>query len=72
MAGFRSAKGTAWNATWGAYPWTNTLTIVAACEDLEGNLVVGTYGDGVYWFDAEGNATRISKRKACPTSPFCR
>jgi ligand-binding sensor domain-containing protein/signal transduction histidine kinase len=45
----------------GVYPWTNTLPIVAACEDLDGNLVVGTYGDGVYWFDAEGKATRISK-----------
>lgn len=45
---------------WGAYPWSSTLTIVAACEDHEGNLVVGTYGDGVYWFDAEGKATHIS------------
>jgi len=45
---------------WGAYPWATTLPIVAACEDREGNLVVGTYGDGVYWFDAEGKATRIS------------
>ena len=45
----------------GAYPWASTLTITAACEDLDGNLVVGTYGDGVYWFDAEGKATRISK-----------
>jgi ligand-binding sensor domain-containing protein/signal transduction histidine kinase len=44
-----------------AYPWTNTLPIVAACEDLDGNLVVGTYGDGVYWFNAEGVVTRISK-----------
>jgi len=48
---------------WGAYPWTNTLPIVAACEDLDGNLVVGTYGDGVYWFDAEGRATRISSEE---------
>ncbi len=45
----------------GAYPWTNTLPIVAACEDRDGNLVVGTYGDGVYWFDGEGKATRISE-----------
>ncbi len=44
-----------------AYPWTNTLPIVAACEDLDGNLVVGTYGDGVYWFDREGKYERISK-----------
>jgi len=46
---------------WGAYPWTNTLPIGAACEDRDGNLVVGTFGDGVYWFDAEGNSKRISQ-----------
>jgi ligand-binding sensor domain-containing protein/signal transduction histidine kinase len=45
----------------GVYQWTNTLPITAACEDLDGNLVVGTYGGGVYWFDAKGKATRISK-----------
>ena len=44
-----------------AYPWTNTLPIVATCEDLDGNLVVGTYGAGVYWFNAQGAAERISK-----------
>ena len=56
-------RETAWSGIWGAYPWTNTLPIVAACEDRDGNLVVGTYGDGVYWFDAEGKATRISKEE---------
>jgi signal transduction histidine kinase/ligand-binding sensor domain-containing protein len=44
---------------WGPYLWTNTLPIVAACEDRDGNLVVGTYGDGVYWFDGDGQATHI-------------
>jgi ligand-binding sensor domain-containing protein/signal transduction histidine kinase len=48
---------------WGPYPWTNTLPIVAACEDRDGNLVVGTYGDGVYWFDAQGKYKRISKEE---------
>ncbi|HWI55622.1 MAG TPA: two-component regulator propeller domain-containing protein, partial [Bacillota bacterium] len=53
-----------WNASrkerdLGAYPWTNSVPVVAACEDLEGNLVVGTYGDGVYWFDAEGHFTHL-------------
>jgi signal transduction histidine kinase/ligand-binding sensor domain-containing protein len=47
----------------GPYPWASTLTIAAACEDLEGNLVVGTYGDGVYWFDSDDRATRISKEE---------
>jgi ligand-binding sensor domain-containing protein/signal transduction histidine kinase len=43
----------------GAYPWSAGVPILAACEDLDGNLVVGTYGEGVYWFDGEGNATRV-------------
>jgi signal transduction histidine kinase/ligand-binding sensor domain-containing protein len=44
---------------YGAYPWTNTLPVIAACEDQEGNLIVGTYGDGVYWFDPQGRATHL-------------
>jgi len=44
----------------GAYPWDQSRTrIMAACEDLEGNLIVGTFGDGVYWFDAAGKPTHI-------------
>jgi ligand-binding sensor domain-containing protein/signal transduction histidine kinase len=46
---------------WGPYLWTNTLPIGAACEDRDGNLVVGTFGDGIYWFDSDGTATRITK-----------
>ena len=56
----QKCKGDHVERDWGVYPWTNTFPIVAACEDRDGNLVVGTYGDGVYWFDAEGKATRIS------------
>ena len=59
----QKCKGAVVERDLGVYPWTNTLPIVAACEDLDGNLVVGTYGDGVYWFDAEGKATRISKEE---------
>lgn len=40
------------------YPWNPTLRI-NACEDLDGNLVVGTYGDGVFWFDAKGRAQHL-------------
>lgn len=47
----------------GPYPWARNLPIVAACEDRQGNLVVGTYGDGVYWFDAEGNFTRLGREQ---------
>ena len=38
------------------YPWTNA-PVSAACEDREGNLVVGTLGEGVFWFDAAGKHT---------------
>jgi signal transduction histidine kinase/ligand-binding sensor domain-containing protein len=40
------------------YPWNPALRI-SACEDLDGNLVVGTYGDGVYWFDNTGQAQHL-------------
>ena len=48
----------------GPYPWPNTVIVSAACEDEQGNLIVGTLGnpagEGVFWFDAEGKATQIS------------
>jgi ligand-binding sensor domain-containing protein/signal transduction histidine kinase len=43
----------------GKYPWSAGVPIWAACEDLEGNLIVGTWGEGVYWFDPAGKATRV-------------
>src|SRR5207253_1836628 len=42
----------------GAYPWGAT-SVTAACEDSDGNLIVGTYGDGVYWFGADGKFTHL-------------
>ena len=44
----------------GAYPWDST-PVSTACEDQEGNLIVGTLGAGVFWFDAKGHVTRLSK-----------
>ena len=41
------------------YPW-GRATVSAACEDQQGNLVVGTLGAGVFWFDSEGKATALS------------
>jgi ligand-binding sensor domain-containing protein/signal transduction histidine kinase len=35
-------------------------SVTAACEDADGNLVVGTHGAGVYWFDASGGCRHIS------------
>jgi signal transduction histidine kinase/sugar lactone lactonase YvrE len=52
-----------WNGTelqkdFGPYPWNKPVT--SACEDLEGNLVVGTRGNGIWWFDADGRVTHLS------------
>lgn len=44
----------------GPYPWSG-MKVAAACEDAEGNLLVGTLGAGVFWFDARGGVTRLSK-----------
>jgi signal transduction histidine kinase/ligand-binding sensor domain-containing protein len=47
-------------ADFGAYPWRD-WTVTTAAEDEEGNLIVGTYGDGIYWFDAKGKATHLGR-----------
>ena len=44
----------------GAYPWRPQTPITAACEDLDGNLIVGTYGDGVWWGDANAISNKLS------------
>ena len=43
----------------GAYPWGNS-DIKAACEDKDGNLIVGTLGAGVFWYEADGQCWHIS------------
>jgi signal transduction histidine kinase/ligand-binding sensor domain-containing protein len=43
----------------GPWPWGNTF-IKAACEDENGNLIVGTSGEGIFWFDADGHYRRIT------------
>ncbi|HEX4265649.1 MAG TPA: two-component regulator propeller domain-containing protein [Verrucomicrobiae bacterium] len=45
---------------WDADPW-HDVPVTTACEDAEGNLIVGTYGDGVYWFKPNGTATHLSR-----------
>ncbi|HEU6447542.1 MAG TPA: two-component regulator propeller domain-containing protein [Verrucomicrobiae bacterium] len=59
-----------WNATQlekdlCAYPWAN-VTVTSACEDKDGNLIVGTIGEGVFWFDADGNYQRIDSQLSSP------
>src|SRR5262249_26455157 len=41
------------------YPW-GYAPVSAACEDRQGNLVVGTLGAGLFWFDSRGKATSLS------------
>jgi len=47
--------------SYGFYPWANAanVRVTSACEDLEGNLVVGVLNDGVYWFDGQANAEHL-------------
>jgi ligand-binding sensor domain-containing protein/signal transduction histidine kinase len=51
----------------GPYPWTRAEDAVkVACEDPQGNLIVGTggpSGQGVFWFDDHGNAVQISTKE---------
>jgi signal transduction histidine kinase/ligand-binding sensor domain-containing protein len=42
----------------GPFPWKSPVQ--AACEDNTGNLIVGTVGAGIFWFDATGNYRHIS------------
>jgi len=54
-----------WNASQpeknlGPYPWGNSR-VTAACEDNDGNLIVGTLGAGVFWYEADGAYRQISK-----------
>jgi ligand-binding sensor domain-containing protein/signal transduction histidine kinase len=49
------------------YPWTHKQrdVVKAACEDRDGNLIVGTggtSGEGVFWFDDHGHAAHISTK----------
>ena len=44
----------------GQCPW-GSAQVKAVCEDANGNLIVGTLGEGVFWFDENGNYRHISK-----------
>jgi ligand-binding sensor domain-containing protein/signal transduction histidine kinase len=56
-----------WNATqrekdFGPYPWGNA-TVTSAGEDQDGNLIVGTMGAGVFWYETDGKYRQISKEQ---------
>jgi ligand-binding sensor domain-containing protein/signal transduction histidine kinase len=44
---------------YGPCPWGKTI-VTAACEDKDGNLIVGTLGAGIFWYDANGKCQNIS------------
>jgi ligand-binding sensor domain-containing protein/signal transduction histidine kinase len=44
----------------GVYPWRVNTIVTSACEDSDGNLIVGTLGEGVFWLGADGNWRHIS------------
>ncbi|MFM1770659.1 MAG: hypothetical protein RJA22_3188 [Verrucomicrobiota bacterium] len=43
----------------GPYPWRG-VPVSATCEDADGNLVVGTLGQGLFQVDATGRSTALS------------
>jgi len=50
-----------------AYEWDQLNSpVTAVCEDLQGNLVAGTLGGKVYWFDGQGPATPIGSEEGLP------
>jgi ligand-binding sensor domain-containing protein/signal transduction histidine kinase len=44
----------------GVCPWGINTIVTSACEDSNGNLIVGTLGEGVFWLGADGNWQHIS------------
>jgi ligand-binding sensor domain-containing protein/signal transduction histidine kinase len=48
----------------GWYPWRldpwGLARVSAASEDRQGNLIVGTLGAGLYWYNSHGEAARIT------------
>jgi ligand-binding sensor domain-containing protein/signal transduction histidine kinase len=53
---------------WGPYPWGNAF-IKDACEDKNGNLIVGTLGAGVFWYEPDGKYRQISTAQGL-SSPY--
>jgi len=50
-------------------PWGGA-SVTAACEDEAGNLIVGTRGAGVFWFDAAGNYQHITSADGLSSTNF--
>jgi ligand-binding sensor domain-containing protein/signal transduction histidine kinase len=52
----------------GPYPWTNRV-VTCACEDKNGNVIVGTRGAGVFWYEPDGKYHQISTAEGL-SSPY--
>lgn len=57
--GLEKWRGEKREKNFGPCPWTNT-PVTTAVEDPDGNLVVGTLGAGVFWFDAAGGCRHLT------------
>ncbi|MEY4918466.1 MAG: hypothetical protein RL616_2379, partial [Verrucomicrobiota bacterium] len=53
-------RGETLEKDFGSVPWGGAI-VTAACVDEAGNLIVGTRGSGVYWFNADGSFSHITK-----------
>jgi ligand-binding sensor domain-containing protein/signal transduction histidine kinase len=42
------------------YAWTWATPVNSLCEDQRGNLVVGTGGEGIFWFNPDGSFTHLT------------
>ena len=58
--GSKSGKTTGSKKTSGPCPWDNSV-VTAACEDKDGNLVVGTLGAGIFWYKPDGKHRHIRR-----------
>jgi ligand-binding sensor domain-containing protein/signal transduction histidine kinase len=63
----QKCRGNVVEREFGPYPWGRAMGAVsAACEDLAGNLIIGTRGNGVFWLDAGGNLSPITTAQGLP------
>ena len=53
-------RGNRLEKDFGATPWSGAH-VSAALEDASGNLVVGTQGAGLFWFQSDGSCMHIGK-----------
>ncbi len=55
----------------GSYPWSAFTQVAAAVEDRATNLVIGTYGDGVYWLDSAGKLIHLTNLPSAYIFSLC-